>query len=236
MTDYLELLVKGSEQLNIKLKEVQIGQFDTYLKQLRFFDKKFNLTAITEPSEIVKKHFLDSLSASATGYITAGKSLLDIGAGAGFPGLALKIALPGFSLTLVEANRKKSLFLDYMVGRLKLKNVSVINLRAEEFSSTSGRSQFDLAITRALSSLPVNLEYAVPALKVGGHYLAMKGSLSKEPSTENACKALNCQFVQAKKIEVPYLEAERNIVIFQKVAETDSKYPRRTGLPTKKPL
>jgi len=234
--DYLELLEKGSKQLNIELNDIQIRQFDTYLKQLLFFNKKFNLTAITEPPEIIKKHFLDSLSVFATGHTTAGKSLLDIGAGAGFPGLALKIALPGLSLTLVEANRKKSLFLDYMVGRLRLKNVSVINLRAEEFASASGRSQFDLAVTRALSSLPVNLEYAVPALKVGGYFLAMKGSMAKEPSTENACKALNCQLVQVKNIEVPYLKAERNIVIFQKVAETDTKYPRRTGIPAKNPL
>jgi len=236
MNDYLEPLVNGSKQLNIELKDTEVRQFDTYLKQLQFFNKKFNLTAITEPSEIVTKHFLDSLSAFSTGHVTPGKSLLDIGAGAGFPGLALKIVLPGLNLTLVEANRKKSLFLDYMVGRLRLANVSVINLRAEEFAASSGRSQFDLAITRALSSLPVNLEYAVPALKIGGYYLAMKGSLAKEPSTENACKALNCKYVQTQKIEVPYLEAGRNIAIFQKIAETDSKYPRRTGVPAKNPL
>lgn len=233
---YLELLASGSKKLNIQLNEFQLRKFDTYFKQLRFFNTKFNLTSIIEPTEIVKKHFLDSLSVLNTGYIAAGKSLLDIGAGAGFPGLALKIAQPDLRLTLLESNRKKSLFLDYMIGRLKLREASVVNMRAEDFGCSSGRAQFDVAITRALASLPVNLEYAIPTLKVGGFYLAMKGSLKKEPSTENACKLLKCRLVEVRKVEVPYLEAERNIAIFQKTAETDPKYPRPTGKPTKLPL
>lgn len=243
MADYLELLAFGSKQLKVQLDEFQLRKFDTYLKQLRFFNTKFNLTSITEAGEIVKKHFLDSLSVLTTGYfdkVGAGlkptPTLLDIGAGAGFPGLALKIARPDIELTLLESNRKKTLFLDYMIGRLKLREASVVNMRAEDFGRSSGRAQFDLAITRALSSLPTNLEYAIPTLKVGGYYLAMKASLAKEPSTENTCKLLGCRLVETRKLDVPCLEAERNVVIFQKAAATDSKYPRQAGKPSKSPL
>lgn len=236
LLDHLDLLAKGSEKLKVHLNEFQLRKFDTYLKQLLFFNKKFNLTAITDPGEIVKKHFLDSLSVLGTRYFAADKSLLDIGAGAGFPGLALKIARPDLKLTLLEATRKKTLFLDYMIGCLKLRDASVVNMRAEDFGRSSGRAQFDLAITRALSALPTNLEYAIPTLKTGGHYLAMKAGLAKEPSTENACKELDCRLVETKKLDVPYLEAERSLVVFRKVAETDPKYPRQAGKPSKSPL
>lgn len=234
--DYLDLLREGGKQLNIDLNESQIRQFDTYLKQLRFFNKKFNLTAITEPAEIVTKHFLDSLSVINNGYIKQGRSLVDIGAGAGFPGLPIKIVLPTISLTLLESNRKKSMFLDYLIDRLRLKNVSVVNLRAEEFGSSSGRGKFDVAITRAISSTTVNLEYALPTLKVGGYYLAMKATIGKEPPFEHACKELGCSLVTIEKVEVPFLEAERNILIFRKVRQTNQKYPRRAGVPAKSPL
>ena len=234
--DYLELLRKGAAQLGIKLSDEQKKQFDVYLKQLRFFNKKVNLTAVTEPVQIVKKHFLDSISVLVTKRIAPGQKVVDIGAGAGFPGLAIKIILPDILLVLVEANRKKSLFLDHMVDRLRLSDVSVANMRVEDFGSGTGREKFDVAVSRALSSLPVGLEYAMPCLKKEGTYLAMKGRLESEPSTEKACRELGCEIIETRKIEVPYLEGERNIVIFKKVVETPAKYPRRSGIPTKRPL
>lgn len=234
--DYLEVLRKGAGQLGTKLSDEQKKQFDIYLKQLIFFNKKVNLTAITEPDQIVTKHFLDSISILETKYITPGQKVVDIGAGAGFPGIAIKIILPDIFLALVEANRKKSLFLDHMVDRLRLSDTSVVNTRAEDYGSGAGREMFDVAVSRALSSLPVGLEYAMPCLKSGGIYLAMKGSLGSEPSTEKACGELGCEIVETRKIEVPYLEGERNIVIFKKVAHTPAKYPRRNGIPAKRPL
>ncbi len=234
--DYLKLLANGSKQLNIDLSRLQIEQLGIYLKQLREFNSRFNLTFIIEPADIVIKHFLDSLSLLSTGYVVDGKSLVDIGSGAGFPGLVLKIALPSLKLTLLESNRKKTLFMQHMIEMLSLNETQAQSLRAEDFGQTNHRGQFDLVTSRALSSLATSLEYAIPLLKNEGMYLAMKAKLENEPSTKKACQILGCRFVETKKVEVPYLEAERNIVIYKKVSSTPNKYPRKPGTPAKNPL
>lgn len=236
MNDYMAILVKGAKSLGIRLTEKQINRFSLYLRQLIIVNKKFNLTSITEPKEIVIKHFLDSLSVLQTGYIAPGQKLLEIGAGAGLPGIAINIAITDLDLTMLEASKKKSVFLKQIVEKLELKNTNVINMRAEEFSKSAGRSRYDAVITRALSSLAVNLEYSIPVLKISGLYLAMKGSLAKEPPTDNACRELGCFLKETINIKVPYFDGERNIVVFQKEKETSKKYPRRTGVPVKRPL
>ena len=234
--EYLEVLNKGSLELGIELSARQKKQFDIYLKQLLFFNKKVNLTSITKPLEIVTKHFLDSLSLLSTKYMAENLSVVDIGAGAGLPGLPIKIVRPGIEMSLVEANRKKSLFLDHMTELFDLRQISIVNMRAEEFGKGSGREKFDIVVSRALSSLPVNLEYAMPLLKKEGFYLAMKGRLKNEPSTKKACEELGAALVETKQLNIPWLEEERNLVVFKKETKTTDKYPRRSGMPAKRPL
>lgn len=234
--EYLEVLNKGSLELGIELNAQQKKQFAIYLKQLLFFNKKVNLTSITNTLEVVKKHFLDSLSLLSTKYMAQDLSVVDIGAGAGFPGLPIKIVQPGIKMSLVEASRKKSLFLDHMAELFDLKQISIVNMRAEEFGKGSGREKFDIVVSRALSSLPVSLEYAIPLLKKEGFYLAMKGRLKNEPSTKKACEELGAALVETKQLNVPYLEEERNVVVFKKKIRTADKYPRRSGMPAKRPL
>ena len=234
----VELLAVGAREFDLDLSPVQLDQFARYTDLLIDWNLRFNLTSIVEPRDIVIKHFLDSLSAVRA--IPPGPiKLIDVGAGAGLPGLPIKLARPEISLTLLEATRKKCDFLKAVIGDLQLSDVKVVNARAEEAAQMDKhREQHDIAVARAVAEMPTLIEYLLPFARVGGLALAQK---SKEAARETqraaaAIAALGGQLREVLPVVVPELNESRYLVIVEKVAATPAQYPRRTGVPSKKPL
>lgn len=225
MTAY-ELLVSGLKQF---IPEVSPQAVD---KLLRFSDllleknKVMNLTAVTEPCEVVTRHFLDC--ASLAPYIKEGQTVLDVGTGAGFPGLPLAILCPGAQFTLLDAQRKRIDFLREVADALELPNVTPVHARAEEFALLH-RASFDLAVSRAVAELRVLCELALPMVKVGGAFYAMKAADCKDEvdAASHAFALLGAPAAEVLRYTVPYDGVERVLVRLQKVAQTPDKYPRR---------
>jgi 16S rRNA (guanine527-N7)-methyltransferase len=235
-----QTLLSGVQQFNLTLTQAQLTAFEQYSRELIAWNQKVNLTRIIEPDEIAVKHFLDSLSANlALRDLPPGFALIDIGSGAGFPGLPLKIARPDLRLTLLESTGKKTAFLQHLVGLLNLADVTILTARAEEAGHLpEHREQYDVAIARAVSALPVLAEYTLPLVKVGGRVIAQKG---QDPAAEvkeaaNALGILGGKLSRILPVVVPGLEAERHLVVIKKVKSTPRQYPRRPGLPAKKPI
>lgn len=237
----MERLVAAAKQLlNMDLTPTQIGAFEVYARELAEWNEKFNLTAIRNPAEVEIKHFADSLSCLMVMRppINGGR-LIDIGTGAGFPGLPLKIMLPDLRLTLVESVGKKVTFLNHMVDVLKLKDVQVVQGRAEELGQMSAhRERYDWAVARAVAEMRTLLEYLLPLAKKGGKVLAQKGESApvEAHTAEHAAKLLGGTLERITPVELPGIAEPRYLVVFNKVAATPQKYPRRTGLPGKEPL
>ena len=236
----MELLIRlAGEHLGIKINGLQAFQFTAYAQLLHEWNQKYNLTAITDPDEIIVKHFLDSLSCLQVIRDKNTFSLIDIGTGAGFPGIPLKIIRPDISLVLVESVGKKASFCAKVIDSLQLDNTRIIQTRAEEIGRLPDhRERYDWAVARAVAELPVLLEYLLPLVKLNGHILAMKGKdkQSEIISAQNAMTALGGELYQAEKITLPYNFGERVLIVIQKKFPTPSKYPRRIGIPAKKPL
>jgi 16S rRNA (guanine527-N7)-methyltransferase len=235
-----ELFSGGAAQWGLSLTPHQLSLFDQYRRELLAWNEKINLTRIVDPDEITVKHFLDSLSmAAALPNLAAKLSLIDVGAGAGFPGIPLKIALPHLRLTLLEATGKKTDFLRHVVESLALPHVTVVKARAEEAGQQPAhRQQYDVAVARAVSALPVLLEYTLPLVKVGGLVIAAKGQ-SPQAEAQQAAAALRILGGRIERIvpvTVPGLDAARHLVIVKKIRPTPKNYPRRPGLPAKNPL
>lgn len=210
--------------------------FEIYLKELLEWNKKFNLTSITDPEEIQIKHFEDSLSILQTIQLT-NQSVIDVGAGAGFPGIPLKIVCPGIKLTLVEATKKKVEFLRYIVALLGLKDVKIIWGRAEEIAKDK-REGFDVALSRAVASLNVLCEYCLPLVKISGLFVAYKEEKVEQEVAEaqNALITLGGKLKEIKKVKLANSEIVRSLIIIEKVSPTPAKYPRRAGMAKKKSL
>lgn len=210
--------------------------FEEYLKELLEWNKRFNLTAITDPEEVKIKHFEDSLSLLKTIHLTT-QSLIDIGAGAGFPGIPLKIKCPQIQLTLVEATRKKVEFLRHVVNKLDLKNVEIVWGRAEEIAKEK-REQYDIALSRAVANLNVLSELCLPLVKVGGIFIAYKEEKieAEVKASENAIKLLGGKLKEIKKVKLPNSDIVRSLIIIEKISPTPEKYPRRPGMANKRPL
>ena len=228
--------------LGFDLTPAQLAAFRTYAAELAEWNEKFNLTAIKSPADVEIKHFADSLSCLPairnTQHATRA-SLIDIGTGAGFPGLPLKIVCPELKLTLVESVGKKVAFLEHIVGKLELKDVTVIKGRAEEVGQDGAhREKYDWAVARAVAEMPVLLEYLLPLVKIGGKALAQKGenAPAETHGAERAAKLLGGSLAQLTPVELPGVVEPRYLVVFDKVAATPAKYPRRAGLPGKQPL
>lgn len=232
------ILLIGSEKLGIHLGEDQLLNFFKYLYELKKQTEHVNVSGIIDEKEIIVKHFLDSLSCLAAGRICPGDCVVDIGSGAGLPGIPLKIAMNDLRLTLVESVRKKADFLSFVSDKLGLKDIEIVNKRIEDFVKEGKREKYDVAVTRAVASLPVILEYALPSIKVNGYFLALKGPKVKEEivSSKKALEVLKCEIESLLKVEVPYLNRERFIVVVRKKESTPSEYPRRAGVPQKKPI
>ena len=225
--------------LGLQLTEEQEAAFARYVAELAEWNQRINLTAIDQPTEIEVKHFLDSLSAWLALRAAPEGRVIDVGAGAGFPGLPLKILHPALDLTLVEATGKKADFLTHMVQVLRLEGVTVLALRAEEVGQDpTHREQYDWAIARALAPMPVLAEYLLPLLRVGGVALAMKGRdvRVEMQAGQAAIEEIGGQLGALHEVQVPGLDEERYLVELNKVAATPAKYPRRPGMPSKRPL
>lgn len=217
----------------------QLKAFSIFETELIAWNEKFNLTAIRDQEGIRIKHFLDSLSCLSVMKPLRSERIIDIGTGAGFPGIPLKIACPGIRLTLVESVGKKAGFCQHMVELLKLENVDVLTLRAEEVGRLPNhRAQYDWALARAVASLPILTEYLVPLVKIGGCVLAQKGESAhaEVQSSANAFTMLGAELERIDKVILPGVVEERYLVVIKKTAATPAAYPRNVGIPSKKPL
>lgn len=233
----LDKFKTGLEKLNIALSEKQIQQFLDYYEMLVETNKVMNLTAITEFDEVIEKHFLDSLSLCQVYDLNQKAKILDMGTGAGFPGIPLKIAFPEIDLVLADSLNKRIKFLQEVTDRLELKKVEALHARAEEMGRNKQyREQFDLCVSRAVANLSSLSEYCIPFVKEGGMFISYKsGEIEEE--TNRAKKAIS---ILGGKIEDVYkfnlYEQKRSFVIIKKEKKTPKAYPRKAGTPTKMPL
>lgn len=233
----LDKFKTGLEKLNITLSDAQMQQFLDYYEMLVETNKVMNLTAITEFDEVIEKHFLDSLSLCQVYDLNREIKILDMGTGAGFPGIPLKIAFPEIDLVLADSLNKRIKFLQEVINRLELKKVEALHARAEEMGRNKQyREQFDLCVSRAVANLSSLSEYCIPFVKEGGMFISYKsGEIEEE--TNQAKKAIT---ILGGKIEDIYkfdlYEQKRSFVIIRKEKKTPKAYPRKAGTPTKMPL
>ena len=234
-----QLTQYAHRQLGLRLTRSQLSALSLYERELVDWNTRFNLTAIRDPQEIYIKHFLDSLTSLQALRETSVGRLIDIGTGAGFPGLPIKIVYPKMSLTLVESVGKKAEFCRHVVKMLDLQGVEVVQERAETLGQDpSYREQYDWAVARAVAILPVLAEYLLPLVRVGGSMLAMKGESgpAEAHSAEHAMRVLGGHLRQLLPVTLPGVAEERYLVVIDKVAATPSGYPRKVGIPAKRPL
>ena len=214
------------KKLNITMTEEMLEKLNQYYEFLIEENKKYNLTAITEKKDVYLKHFYDSLTLSKIMNLN-NQSLCDIGTGAGFPGLVLKIVFPKLKVTLVDATEKKCNFLKLVIEKLELQDINVINERAEIYSKTT-REQYDIVTSRAVAPLKHLLEYSIPLVKVGGTYIAMKSDLTKElVGIENYEKKLDIKKQKILTFKLPMEESTRTLISYIKIAPTNLLYPRK---------
>ena len=221
-----EQFISEVSKLNIKLTDTMLEQLDKYYEILVSENSKYNLTAITDKAAVYLKHFYDSLTLSKIIELD-NQSLCDIGTGAGFPGIVLKIVFPNLKVTLVDATLKKCNFLEMVINKLNLTNIEVINARAEDYSKTT-RERFDIVTSRAVAPLKHLLEYSIPLVKVGGTYIAMKSDLSKELEGINKYEQkLSIHEQKILKFSLPIENSIRTLIKYTKKEKTNSIYPRK---------
>ncbi len=231
--------VKDLQYYSLSLDKRQICQFLKYYELLVHWNTFVNLTAITEFSEVIKKHFIDSLS--LVRYIDLSKvdTVIDVGTGAGFPGIPLKIAFPHLHITLLDSLQKRVSFLNEVIRELDLSEVETIHGRAEDFAKSDlFREKYDLCVSRAVANFSTLSEYCIPFLKTGGSFVSYKSDKVSEEieSSGNAVKILGGSIKEKFEFVLPYTDISRTIVIVQKKKETPVKFPRKAGLPSKEPL
>ncbi len=226
-------------QFGLTLSPRQVAAFQLYEQELMDWNMRFNLTAIREVESVRTKHFLDSLSCLLAFGGVAPKRLIDVGTGAGFPGIPLKIAYPAMQLTLVESVGKKAEFCRHMIEVLGMEKVSVVQARAEEVGHMpEHREKYDWAVARAVANLPVLSEYLLPLVRMGGAALFQKGENgpAEAHAAERAIRLLGGHLRQLKPVQLPGIEEDRYLIVVDKVAATPPAYPRRVGVPTKTPI
>jgi 16S rRNA (guanine527-N7)-methyltransferase len=235
-----QTLRHGARRFNLTLSDAQLAAFERYSQELVAWNQQTNLTRIVEPEEITVKHFLDSLSVClALPDLAQPWSIIDVGSGAGFPGLPLKLALPQLHLTLLESSGKKTDFLRHLVEVLRLLEVMVMTVRAEVAGHQPGHRQgYDVAVARAVAALPVLVEYTMPFVKIGGWVIVQKGQAPADEidGAANALETLGGHLEQVLPVTVPGLDAARHLIVIYKARSTPKKYPRRPGIPAKRPI
>lgn len=227
------------EKLNIHLNDEQINQFLVYYEMLVERNKFVNLTAITEFDDVMKKHFVDSVSLIQAYDVNKSISIIDVGTGAGFPGLALKIAFPELKVTLLDSLNKRIAFLDDVICKLNLSGVETVHGRAEDYAKPGKlRENFDLCVSRAVANLSTLSEYCLPFVKVGGYFISYKSERISEEikSAEKAISILGGQVNKQIEFKLPDSDIYRNLFVIQKIKATPCKFPRKAGLPSKEPL
>ena len=236
-TVFYEVLLKKTQKINIKINNDQIHKFYKYMQLLLEWNEKINLTAITDENEIILKHFVDSLTVLK--YINENDKIIDVGTGAGFPGIPIAIMMPNVIITLLDSLNKRINFLNKAIKELDLKNVETIHFRSEDCGKDMlYREKYDISIARAVANLSTLSEYLLPFVKIGGKMICMKGSEIEEElkNAEYAIKELGGEFVLKDEFKLPDSDIKRNIIIVKKVKYTPKIYPRKAGLPSKEPL
>lgn len=235
--EFKEELKKYLIELNIELKEKQINQLYDYMNLLIEWNKKINLTAIIEPKEIILKHFVDSLTISK--YINEKSTLIDIGTGAGFPGIPLKILRDNINITLVDSLNKRIKFLDEVIEKLNLDNIKTVHGRAEEIGrNIEYREKFDYATSRAVANIATLSEYLIPLINKNGKCIYMKGPDIND-ELEKGKKAINVlggKIFEKEEFKLPSSDIRRTIIVIEKIKNTPKKYPRKAGMPAKEPI
>lgn len=230
---------KDLKELGIELSEHQIQQFLTYYEMLAEWNEVMNLTAITEYDDVMKKHFVDSLSLIRGFHVNQEVSVIDVGTGAGFPGLALKIAFPKLQVVLLDSLNKRIQFLNAVIEKLGLQGVETVHGRAEDFAKPGKlREKFDLCVSRAVANLSTLSEYCLPFVKVGGVFISYKSEKVAEElqTARRAIGILGGKIENQIEFTLPDSDIYRNLFIVKKEKETPNKYPRKAGLPSKEPL
>lgn len=221
-----ETFIKELKKMNITLTTEQLNQFEKYYEILVIENEKYNLTAIIRKEDVYLKHFYDSLTLTKIIDLN-NQSLCDIGTGAGFPGIVLKIVYPTLKVTLLDATEKKCKFLQKVINSLNLKNIKVINERAEIFSKVN-REKYDIVTSRAVAPLKHLLEYSVPLVKINGYYIAMKGEITKEiENIDIYYKKLDIIKEKILTFQLPFEKSTRTLIRYQKLKKTNTKYPRK---------
>lgn len=241
MEKQLEIFEKDLKQLHLELSKKQILQFISYYELLIDWNSRMNLTAITEFEDVLKKHFIDSLSLISAVSDLAQKQydLIDVGTGAGFPGIPLKIAFPNLKITLLDSLNKRIQFLNEVICKLELQDIEAVHGRAEDFAKPDQfRERFDLCVSRAVANLATLSEYCIPFVKPGGFFISYK-SEKVNVELEEAKKAISVlggSFQKNIEFLLPHSDITRNFIVIQKKNNTPLKYPRKAGLPSKEPI
>lgn len=234
----MNLLIEGARALGIELSGEKEEQFEAYTRLLLEWNEKINLTAITEERDIIIKHYLDSLSLLSLVSLKD-KTLIDVGTGAGLPGIPLKICEESLAVTLLDSLEKRVKFLNEVIVQLSLKGIEAVHGRAEDFGVKPGyREKYDCAVARAVADLSVLCEYCLPFVKTGGLFIAMKGPSVEEELEESrkAVSILGGEVEDVRKLVLPFSDYERTVVMIRKCRHTPSGYPRKSGKPTKSPI
>lgn len=239
MAVYDSYLVNLCDMFHVKLSNGQVDQFNRYYELLVKKNEVMNLTAITDYHEVCLKHFADSISLSQYYDMSSVDSLIDVGTGAGFPGIPLKILFPNLNVTLLDSLNKRLLFLEDVIDELELDNIKTVHSRAEEAGRMKNlRENYDLCVSRAVANLSTLSEYCLPLVKVGGIFISYKaGEVEDEiNSAKHAIKKLGGKIKSVEEFSLPDSDISRSFVIIEKVNETSNLYPRKPGTPNKKPL
>lgn len=233
--EFKEIFLLELKEINEKINESQIKKFFKYMNLLKEWNEKINLTSIIDEKEIITKHFIDSLTINK--YLKNKSNIIDVGTGAGFPGIPIKILNDKLQVDLLDSLNKRINFLNEVVVKCELDKINNIHSRIEDFANQN-REKYDVATSRAVARLVILLEYLLPVVKTGGYCICMKGNKANEEIEEakNALKILGGEIEKVDRFILPGTDYERSIIIVKKIKETNLKYPRKAGIPAKKPL